>query len=375
MSNITPDDILLQYWGYTAFRPLQRDIIGSVLSGNDTLALMPTGGGKSICYQVPALMSEGLCLVISPLIALMKDQLAGLQAKEIKAAAVYSGMSYREIDIALDNAIYGGYRFLLVSPERLTTDLFRARLPNMNINLLAVDEAHCISQWGYDFRPSYLKIAEIREYLPRTPVLALTASATPRVQADIREKLGFKIGKAETYIKSFDRQNIIYAVLKEENKNGRLLELVRDVKGSALIYARTRKAVREAAGFLQKNGENADFYHAGLTAVERNEKQESWKSGRCRIMACTNAFGMGIDKADVRLVVHYEIPDNLEAYYQEAGRAGRDERRAFAIAFYNEHDRLEMNRLAETSYPTHDDLVQTYHAVSNYLQIPEGAAN
>lgn len=364
--------VLKKYWGYDSFRPRQEEIIQSVLDKKDTLALLPTGGGKSICYQVPALMQEGICLVISPLIALMRDQVGVLHSKGIRALSVFSGMTPREIDIALDNAAYGDYKFLYLSPERLETELFKARIHKLKVNLIAVDEAHCISEWGYDFRPSYLKIAEIRESFPGVPIIALTASATPRVQKDIQEKLLFK-KNAQSFALSFDRPNLVYAVLEEENKRERLLKLFKSVKGSALVYAYTRHSVKEIAQFLQQNRLSTDFYHAGLTPEERTQRQESWKSNKTRIMVCTNAFGMGIDKPDVRLVVHYNIPDNLEAYYQEAGRGGRDGQRSFAIAMSNAHDLSEIEERISHNHFTAAEIQQVYHALGNYFQIPVGS--
>jgi ATP-dependent DNA helicase RecQ len=363
--------VLKKYWGYDTFRPRQEEIIQSVLDKKDTLALLPTGGGKSICYQLPALMQEGICLVISPLIALMRDQVEVLHSKGIRALNVFSGMTSREIDIALDNAAYGGYKFLYLSPERLETELFKARVHKLKVSLIAVDEAHCISEWGYDFRPSYLKIAKIREFFPEAPVIALTASATPRVQKDIQEKLLFK-RNAQSFTLSFDRPNLVYAVLEEENKRERLLKLFKSVQGSALVYAYTRHMVKEVAQFLQQHKFSADFYHAGLTPEERKQRQESWKSNKTRIMVCTNAFGMGIDKPDVRLVVHYDMPDNLEAYYQEAGRGGRDSNRSFAIAMSNAHDLSEIEDRISHNHFTAAEIQQVYHALGNYFQIPVG---
>jgi ATP-dependent DNA helicase RecQ len=361
--------ILEKYWGYTAFRPLQEQIIRSVMEGRDTLALLPTGGGKSVCYQVPALAMDGLCLVITPLVALMKDQVDDLKQKGIKALYIFSGMKAREIDIALDNAAYGGYKFLYVSPERLATELFIARAPKLNISLVAVDEAHCISQWGYDFRPSYLKIAEIRQYFPKIPVLALTATATPRVQKDIVSKLEF--GKtSQVFTQSFERKNIIYSVLNEENKAGRLVRLLQMVPGTAIVYGGYRRTCKDMAMHLIQEGVSADYYHAGLDHEERSRKQEDWKEGKIRVMVCTNAFGMGIDKGDVRLVVHIDMPPSLEGYYQETGRAGRDGERAFAIAFVNMHD-IEELKSGSVNHLSLPYLKRVYQSLANYLQIPE----
>jgi len=361
--------ILKTYWGFDSFRSLQEEIILSVLDGKDTLALLPTGGGKSICFQVPALALEGICLVISPLVALMKDQVDALKDKGIKALYVHSGMTAREIDITLDNAAYGGYKFLYVSPERLETEIFIQRAPKLNVNLIAVDEAHCISQWGYDFRPTYLKIAEIRKFFPKAPVLALTATATPKVEIDICEKLEF--GKNYNIFKqSFERKNIIYSVLNEENKAGRLIRLLEMIPGSAIVYGGYRRTCKDMADQLKLNDILADYYHAGLSHEERSARQEAWLSGRLRVMVCTNAFGMGIDKPDVRLVVHLDMPATLESYYQETGRAGRDGQRSFATAFVNGHDIDEIE--ANTGdYPTASYIKTVYKALCNFLMIPE----
>ncbi len=363
-------DILQHYWGYPSFRPLQEDIIQSVLDGKDTLALMPTGGGKSICFQVPTLAQDGMCLVITPLIALMKDQVEQLKNRGISAEAIYSGMHYKAIDRMLDNACQGHYKFLYISPERLFTELFSARLPQMPVRLLAVDEAHCISQWGYDFRPAYLQIGEIREVLPRVPVLALTATATPKVVEDIQEKLLFR--ENNVFKKSFERKNLSYAVLEENNKHSRIIELLQKIPGSGIIYVRNRRKTREIAQSLRYHNISADFYHAGLDMEERSEKQDKWIRNEIRVMVSTNAFGMGIDKADVRLVVHWELPDGLEAYYQEAGRAGRDEKRSFAVLLYNESDRKRMEEQYEQSFPSLKDVQRVYRAIGSYLQLAVG---
>ncbi len=363
--------ILSDTWGYATFRPPQKEIIISVLTGNDTLALLPTGGGKSLCYQLPAVYSEGFVLVITPLIALMKDQVENLKKKKIPAAAIYSGMTYTEIDRTLDNAIYGSYKLLYVSPERLETDIFLARLPNMNISLVAVDESHCISEWGYDFRPSYLKIAKIREYLPKTPFLALSASATKRVMEDIIEKLEIK--NEQVFTKSFDRPNLIYAVVDCEDKPNKLVEILGKVKGSAIVYGGTRKVTKETAYYLRQNKIDATYYHAGLDNAEREKRQQAWMNNQIRVMVATNAFGMGIDKSDVRLVVHLNLPYSLEAYYQEAGRAGRDLKRSFAVALVNPNDKTNLVRNFENSYASPAQIKHTYHCLGNYFRLAIGS--
>ncbi len=364
-------NILQKYWGYNAFRSMQEDIINAVLNGQDTLALLPTGGGKSICFQVPALMQEGLCLVISPLIALMRDQVDQLKRRGIPAAAIYSGMGKREIDILLDNAAHGAYKFLYISPERLQTELFQARVKKMKLALLAVDEAHCISQWGYDFRPPYLEIGAFREQFPELPCIALTATATEHVKVDIQEKLLFK--SAKVFQKSFSRDNLSYSVRKLENKQEKLLEILTKIQGSAVVYAQNRRTTQEVATMLQQHGLSADYYHAGITHDERNAKQNGWINNRIRIIVATNAFGMGIDKSDVRTVIHWEMPDNLEAYYQEAGRAGRDERKAFAVALYHSSDLKEMYKRLELAHPEVDYLKRLYQAIANYFKIAIGS--
>jgi len=371
MIDFTPKEILLKYWGYPGFRPLQEVIIQSVLDGKDTLALLPTGGGKSICFQVPALCKEGLCLVISPLIALMKDQVDSLRKKDIKAVAVNSMMSMKEIDIALDNCIYGNYKFLYLSPERLKTEIFLQRLPKMNVNLVAVDEAHCISQWGYDFRPPYLKIKDIREIVPHVPVLALTATATPDVVKDIQQKLGFK--KENVLRKSFKRGNLAYVVLLEEDKNKRILKIINNVGGSGIIYERSRRKTVETADFLKSNKISSAFYHAGMEARKRADVQEDWLSGKVRVIVATNAFGMGIDKPDVRFVIHTDLAESLEAYFQEAGRAGRDEQKAYAVLMVNEKNITELKKRVETSFPSKEEIKQVYHALANHFHLPVGS--
>ncbi len=366
-----PKDILKKYWGFENFRPLQEDIIQSVLDGKDTLALMPTGGGKSLCFQVPALCKEGICLVISPLIALMKDQVHNLQKRNIPASAVFSGMHYKEIDRILDNCAYGNTKFLYLSPERLTTELAIERIKKMKVNILAVDEAHCISQWGYDFRPPYLQIANIREHLPEIPILALTATATKEVVKDIQEKLAFRNGAV--FQKSFSRDNLAYVVLYEENKNLKLLDIVRKVPGTGVVYARNRKLTKETALFLTENKISADFYHAGLAPEIRSAKQDAWIAGKTRIMVCTNAFGMGIDKADVRSVVHLDLPDSLEAYFQEAGRAGRDGKKSYATLLYAPNDKASLERNFEISFPPLKEIRRVYQALGSYFQLASGS--
>jgi ATP-dependent DNA helicase RecQ len=364
---MTIHQVLKHYWGHDFFRPMQEEIIDSVLSGRDTLALLPTGGGKSICFQVPTLVKDGICIVVSPLIALMKDQVENLLAKGIPAVSVVSGMSKREIDIALDTCIYTPVKFLYLSPERLLSELVRERIKYMKVNLLAVDEAHCISQWGYDFRPPYLHIADLRELHPDVPVIALTATATAEVTADIQEKLQFKQGIV--FRKSFARKNISYVVQHDENKLRKLLDIARGVKGSGIVYVRSRKETVEIAKYYNDNGFKADFYHAGLETPVRAQKQEAWKTNRSRVIVATNAFGMGIDKPDVRFVIHKDPPDSLEAYYQEAGRAGRDEGKAYAVLLYTIADRYKREKKLESDYPTVEEIKQTYHHLANYCQL------
>ena len=366
-----PLAILKQYWNYSAFRPLQEDIIKSILVGKDTVALLPTGGGKSICYQIPALCMDGICLVISPLIALMKDQVTQLKQRGIPAAAVYAGMSRRELDIIFENACNGAYKLLYLSPERLQTELARERINRMQVNLLAVDEAHCVSQWGYDFRPPYLQIADFRKHLSKVPVLALTATATSEVLIDIQEKLGFE--QAALFRQSFERSNLSYSVLYEDQKQEKLLDILRNVRGSGLVYLRSRGDAKKITQLLQQHKISADFYHAGLPMEERSKKQEAWMQGRTRIMACTNAFGMGIDKPDVRLVAHMSLPDSLEAYFQEAGRAGRDGKKSYAVLLYTPSDADQLRYHWKTGYPDMDLVRRTYQALGNFTQIATGA--
>ncbi len=368
---MTPEDILKKHWQYEAFRPMQRDIIQSVLDGRDTLALLPTGGGKSICFQVPALCTEGVCLVISPLIALMKDQVENLKKRDIAAAAIYSGMHYRDIDRLFDNAVYGGLKFLYISPERLMTDLAKERIKRMNINLLAIDEAHCISQWGYDFRPSYLEIAAIREYMPDVPVMALTATATPDVVTDICKKLEFR-KNYQVFQQDFERKNLSYIVRNIEDKEAKLLDIIKKTKGTSIIYVRSRKGTKILAEWLQKYGFKADFYHAGLDPEERNRRQDAWISNKTKVIVATNAFGMGIDKPDVRTVVHYDLPDSLEAYFQEAGRAGRDGKRSYTVLLVNKSDTNNLEKNFEVSFPEMKEIRRTYEALGSYLQLAVG---
>ncbi|HNX07834.1 MAG TPA: ATP-dependent DNA helicase RecQ [Bacteroidales bacterium] len=369
---MTIHQILTKYWGYSSFRPMQEDIIQSVLNGHDTLALLPTGGGKSLCYQVPAMAREGLCLVVSPLIALMKDQVDNLNRRGIKAIAVCSGMSRYEIDIALDNAVFNKeVKFLYLSPERLVTSLFRERLKRMKVNLLAVDEAHCVSQWGYDFRPPYLKIAEIREYLPGIPLLALTATATSKVVDDIQKQLQFS--KNNVLQSSFERKNLAYFVRKDENKLQTLLKIASKNHGSGIVYVRNRKKTREISDFLNKNNVSADYYHAGLETVLRDKKQADWQKGIKKVMVCTNAFGMGIDKPDVRFVVHLDLPDSIEAYFQEAGRAGRDQNKAFAVLLYENADILDAIKNYEMSFPEKNTIKNVYNSLGNFYQLAVGS--
>lgn len=365
-----PVEILRKYWGYEHFRPLQEDIIESVLQGKDTLALLPTGGGKSICYQVPAMAMEGICIVISPLIALMKDQVANLQKRNIPAVAIYSGMPYHQIDRILDNCVYGNTKLLYLSPERLVTELALERIKKMKVSLLAVDEAHCISQWGYDFRPPYRRIAELREWLVDTPVLALTATATKEVVNDIQEQLAFK--KSHVLQSSFARQNLAYVVLNEQDKRAKLLDIIKKVPGTGIVYAGSRRETKEYAHFLSKNGIKANYYNAGLSNEERTRRQEAWMDNDIRIMVCTNAFGMGIDKPDVRSVVHISLPNSLEAYFQEAGRAGRDRKKAYAVLLYNEYDKKSLEFFYEKSFPAMEEIRRVYRALGSYFQLAVG---
>jgi ATP-dependent DNA helicase RecQ len=364
--------ILTKYWGYTSFRPLQEEIILSVAGGKDTLALMPTGGGKSLTFQVPAMASEGICLVITPLIALMKDQVNKLNSIEIKSIAIHSGMTSEEIDIAIENAIYGDYKFLYVSPERISTRLFLGKANRLNISLIAVDEAHCISQWGYDFRPSYLKIAQLRDHISgKVPFLALTASATPQVIDDIMTRLSFV--KKNVLKTSFDRKNISYLVRKVEEKSDYLVKTLQKASGSGIVYVRSRKRCREVAELLVSKGISADFYHAGLSNELRDAKQSSWSKGETRVIVSTNAFGMGIDKAEVRFVIHWDIPDSIENYFQESGRAGRDNNPAFAVLLFSPTDKTRLIDSARKKFPPIDKIKDIYEAICNFLQVPLGS--
>ena len=364
---ITPGHILKEYFGFNEFRTPQEEIIQAVLDGKDTLALLPTGGGKSVCFQVPGLMQDGICIVVSPLIALMKDQVFQLKNKNIKAAAIFSGLSYHEIDVILDNCQFGYYKFLYVSPERLKTELFIERFKRMKVNLIAVDEAHCVSQWGYDFRPPYLEIATIRKYHPDVPLLALTASATPVVQKDIIEKLALK--KYAVFKKSFIRENLSFVVRREEAKYPKLIEIINKLKGSGIVYVRNRNKTKDIAEYLQQHAVSADFYHAGLKLNERSVKQDNWVKNKTQVIVCTNAFGMGIDKSDVRFVIHMDVPESLEAYYQEAGRAGRDGKLSYAALLFNQPDIDKLQERIDQKFPPVELIKNVYNAVCNHLGI------
>ncbi|MFT6198978.1 MAG: ATP-dependent DNA helicase RecQ, partial [Vicingaceae bacterium] len=360
--------ILKKYWGFSSFRPQQEEIIQSVLDGKDTLALLPTGGGKSICFQIPSLAKDGICLVVSPLIALMQDQVQNLKSKGIKALMIHSAMSKREIDITLDNAAYGNYKFLYLSPERLETELFQTRLKKMTVNSVAIDEAHCISQWGYDFRPAYLNVAKLKEELPGVPFIALTATATPKVVEDIQERLTFK--KQNVLQESFLRSNLSYVVIKTENTMAKMLHVIDKTGGSGIVYATTRRRTKEVANVLIEHGLSADFYHAGLTAEERQRKQNDWITNQTQIIVSTNAFGMGIDKPDVRFVIHVDLPNSLEAYFQEAGRAGRDEKKAYSVLLVSPSMTGDLKQRTEAEFPEIDFIKKCYLSLSNYFQIP-----
>ena len=360
-------EILEEYWGYTSFRPMQREIIDAAAEGKDVLAVLPTGGGKSVCFQVPALMKDGIALVVTPLIALMKDQVQNLCDRGVKALAVYAGMSAREVELTLNNAVYGDFKFLYLSPERLKTPLFRYYVGGMDISYIVVDEAHCISQWGYDFRPDYLEISELRK-MSSAPVIALTATATPYVAQDIMERLGFR---EKLLLKSsFERPNLSYIVRHCEDKLGKLLQVCSSVPGTGIVYVRSRKKTEELAAFLRAQGISASFYHAGLGPQTRALRQADWKSGKIRIMVCTNAFGMGIDKPDVRSVVHFDVPDSPEAYFQEAGRAGRDGRRSFAVLLHGSSDIRRLHQIETLSFPPLEYVESIYHKVHDFFGIP-----
>ena len=367
----SPKEILQKYWHYDSFRPLQEEIINSVLSGNDTLALLPTGGGKSLCYQVPALVNEGITLVVSPLIALIKDQVKQLRERHIPAACIVSGMMPQEIDVILNNCVYGGIRLLYVSPERLNNRTFIDHFRQMNISLIAVDEAHCISQWGYDFRPSYLEISRARQYHPDVPVIALTASATPEVVEDIMNKLEFR--KKNKFVSSFARKNLSYCVIKSEDKQGNLLRIARNVGGSGIVYVRSRRNTVETAKMLNDNDIPATFYHAGLTMTDRDKRQREWTNSKRGVMVATNAFGMGIDKPDVRFVVHLDLPESPEAYFQEAGRAGRDGQRSYAVIIYHDSDIAKLYDGLDREFPSINMIRNCYRAICNFYQIPVGS--
>ena len=363
-------EILKQYWGYDSFRDLQEEIITSIGEGKDTLGLMPTGGGKSITFQVPALAQEGICIVITPLIALMKDQVQNLRKREIKALAIYSGMTRQEILTALENCIFGNYKFLYISPERLDTEIFRTKLRSMKVSMITVDESHCISQWGYDFRPAYLKIAEIRELLPEVPVLALTATATPEVVTDIQARLKFREGNV--FRMSFERKNLAYIVRKTDNKTKEIPYILQRISGSAIIYVRNRRRTKEITELLMNEGITADFYHAGLDNAVKDLRQKRWQSGEVRVMVATNAFGMGIDKPDVRIVLHLDLPDSPEAYFQEAGRAGRDGEKAYAVILYSKSDKTTLHKRVVDTFPDKEYILNVYEHLQYYYQMAMG---
>ena len=363
-------EILKQYWGYDSFRDLQEEIITSIGEGKDTLGLMPTGGGKSITFQVPALAQSGLCIVITPLIALMKDQVQNLRKRGVKALAIYSGMTRQEIVTALENCIFGDYKFLYISPERLDTEIFRIKLRSMKVSMITVDESHCISQWGYDFRPAYLKIAEIRELLPGVPVLALTATATPEVVKDIQSRLNFR--EENVFRMSFERKNLAYIVRKTDNKTGELLHILKRIDGSAIIYVRNRRRTKEITELLMQEGITADFYHAGLDNAVKDLRQKRWQNGEIRVMVATNAFGMGIDKPDVRIVLHIDLPDSPEAYFQEAGRAGRDGLKAYAVILYAKSDKMTLHKRVADTFPEKEYILQVYEHLQYYYQMAMG---
>ena len=370
---ISYQEILKQYWGYDDFRGIQREIIESIGSGHDTLGLMPTGGGKSITFQVPALCQDGTCIVITPLIALMKDQVDHLRRRGIRAAAIYSGLTREEIVITLENCIFGDIRILYVSPERLASDLFQTKLRHMRVSFITVDEAHCISQWGYDFRPSYLQIAQIRKLVPNAPVLALTATATPAVVQDIQQKLSQKNTNFNVFRMSFERKNLAYVVRHAPDKREQLIHILESVKGSAIVYARSRRRTKEYAELLTEAGISATFYHAGLDSAVKDERQRGWQQDKVRVMVATNAFGMGIDKPDVRLVIHIDCPDSIEAYFQEAGRAGRDGRKAYAVLLYNDADQRKLEKRIADTFPEKDYIRKVYEHLAYFYQVGVGS--
>ncbi len=365
--------VLRKYWGYGTFRSIQLDIIRSIADGHDTLGLMPTGGGKSLTFQVPAMAMEGMCLVVTPLIALMKDQVENLRKRGIMAAAVYSGQPRSEVLRHLDNAVFGAYKFLYVSPERLSTSIFLNKVQRMHVSIITVDEAHCISQWGYDFRPHYLRIAEVRRLVPDAPVLALTATATPEVVDDIQDKLAFRQG-AQVFRMSFARDNLHYYVRFADDKTAELIHIIRSVPGSAIVYTRSRRGTREVAEILHSEGITAHYYHAGLSSLDKDVRQQAWQTGRVRVMVATNAFGMGIDKSDVRLVVHADVPDSPEAYFQEAGRGGRDGKVAYAVLLYNNADARKLRARVPQTFPDREYIRKVYGDLANFFQIAEGEA-
>ena len=362
--------LLKQYWGYDSFRGIQEEIINSISENKDTLGLMPTGGGKSITFQVPALAKDGLCLVITPLIALMKDQVQNLRERGIKALSIYSGMSRQDIITTLENCIFGNYKFLYISPERLDTEIFRTKLRKMKVSMITVDESHCISQWGYDFRPAYLKIAEIRELLPDVPILALTATATPEVVKDIQARLHFR--RENVFRMSFERSNLAYIVRKTDNKTGELLHILRSMPGSAIVYVRNRRRTKEITELLNNEDITADFYHAGLDDATKDIRQHRWQSGGSRVMVATNAFGMGIDKPDVRIVIHMDLPDSIEAYFQEAGRAGRDGQKAYAVILYAKADKTTLHKRIPDTFPEKEYIKDVYEHLQYYYQMAMG---
>lgn len=364
---MSPSEVLKEYWGYDGFRPMQEEIITAALEGKDVLAIMPTGGGKSICFQVPGLMRDGITLVVTPLIALMKDQVQNLNDRGVRALAIHAGMSRHEVDLALNNAAYGDYKFLYLSPERLGTQLFRSYIDVLDVSFIVVDEAHCISQWGYDFRPDYLRIGELRERID-APVIAVTATATPSVAQDIMERLGFK---EKLLLKSgFERPNLSYIVRQVEDKYSQILNVCNGVPGTGIVYARNRRKCEELSAFLRAQGVSASFYHAGLGGQARAERQAAWKSGAIRVMVCTNAFGMGIDKPDVRFVVHYDLPESPEAYFQEAGRAGRDGKRSFAVQLWNSVDVRRAKQIEDVSFPSLEYIEDVYQKLHAFFEIP-----